>query len=183
VAGEHARGVGNGFPAPELHFLAGQDDGVSPHLPHGKVEGDARARRRLLENHGHRLAGKRPGGGTAAFDAHLHRTCSVEHRTQVRCRKFDQVEEVPGVFHSGTPCSEGCGARAIFVQARSMRATASAISVSPTINGGSRRTTLSAAAAVKSLSARSASTNSPFGIAARKPTSSPSPRTSAITLG
>ena len=76
-----------------------------------------------------------------------------------------------------------CSADAMRAQARSMRRTASATSASLTISGGSSRTTLSPAATVSSFSARSASTSSPFGTTARRPTSSPSPRTSAITAG
>ena len=64
-----------------------------------------------------------------------------------------------------------------------MRRTASAISSSLTISGGSSRTTLSPAATVIIFSARSSSTSSPLGTTARSPTSSPSPRTSAITAG
>ena len=64
-----------------------------------------------------------------------------------------------------------------------MRAIASAISTSVTISGGRSRTTLSPAATVRSFSARKASTRSPFGTTVRRPISSPSPRTSAITAG
>ena len=44
VAREHARGVGDGLAAPELHLLAGQHDRMAAELLHGDVEGDARAR-------------------------------------------------------------------------------------------------------------------------------------------
>ena len=64
-----------------------------------------------------------------------------------------------------------------------MRRTASATSSSLTISGGSSRTTLSPAATVISFSARNSSTSWALGTTARRPTSSPSPRTSAITAG
>ena len=62
-----------------------------------------------------------------------------------------------------------------------MRATASAISFSPMISGGSSRTTLSPAATVIIFSSRSSSTISDAGGTMRRPISRPSPRTSAIT--
>ena len=60
VAREHARRIGDGLAAAELHLLAGQHDGLAAELAHGDVERDARARRRLVEDHRQRLAGERP---------------------------------------------------------------------------------------------------------------------------
>ena len=55
-------------------------------------------------------------------------------------------------------CARSCRARSMAVQARSIRAMASATSASLTISGGTRRTTLSPAPTVSSFSARNAST-------------------------
>ncbi len=60
VAREHARGVGDGLAAAELHFLTGQHHDVAAELAHRDIEGDARASRGLVEDHRQRLAGKRP---------------------------------------------------------------------------------------------------------------------------
>ena len=82
------------------------------------------------------------------------------------------------------PPSAGRGcALASRAQARSMRATASAISASPMISGGNSRTTLSPAATVSIFSARRRRPSRTAGGTMRRPISRPSPRTSAITAG
>src|SRR5262249_58299529 len=122
-----------------------------------------------------------PGG---ALPPPLHGAARLDHPPQLLRRNVDQVEEVADVAHPATPCfCAFAGAPARRAQARSRRRTASATSSSVTVSGGSRRTTLSPAATVIIFSARSSSTRSALGTTARTPTRSPSPRTSAITVG
>src|SRR5258708_8180654 len=183
VARENRSRVGNGLAAAELHLLAGQQDGSAPELAHGDVEGHARAGRGLVEDHGERAAIERP---QTALAARLHGSAGLDHPAQVLRRDVDEVEKVaPAVrAHPAAPRSCGLSCRwAMRAQARSMRLTASAISSSLTISGGSSRTTLSPAATVIILSAPSSSTSSALSTTAPRPTRSPSPRSSAMTLG
>src|SRR3977135_4360723 len=188
IAREHPRRVGDGLAASELHLLAGQHDGFAPELAHGDVERDPRAGRRLVEDHGERLALQRLalGGAAPAPAPRLHGAAGVDHRAQLLRGNIDQVEKVAGAVgaHPAAPCR--CGpfsAWAMRAQARSMRRTASATSRSLTISGGNSRTTLSPAATVIIFSARNSSTNWALGTTARSPPTSPSPRPSAITAG
>ncbi len=66
IARQHARGVGDGLAAAELHLGAGQHDGLAAELAHGDVERDARARRGLVEDHRQRLAGERRSAAARA---------------------------------------------------------------------------------------------------------------------
>ena len=59
IARQHLGRVGDGLGAAELHFGAGQHDGLAAELAHADVEGDARARRRLVEDHRQHLAVER----------------------------------------------------------------------------------------------------------------------------
>src|SRR5262245_37855233 len=182
VAREHAGGVGDGLAAAELHLLAGQQDGLAPELAHGDVKGHPCAGRGLVEDHGQRAALER---AHAASAPRLHGAARLDHSAQLLRRNVDEIEEVaqPVGAHPAASRSRAIAALAMRAQARSMRRTASATSSSLTISGGKSRTTLSPAATVIIFSARSSSTKSALGTTARKPISSPSPRTSAITAG
>ena len=72
IARQHARGVGDGLAAAELHLLAGQHDRFAAELAHGDIERHARARRRLVEDHRERLAGERLGRRAGALAPRLH---------------------------------------------------------------------------------------------------------------
>src|SRR5258708_18824840 len=76
IARQNPRRVGDGLASPELHLLAGQPYGRAPELAHGDVEGDARACRRLVEDHGKRPPLERP---RAAVAARLHGAARLEH--------------------------------------------------------------------------------------------------------
>src|SRR5450755_2102896 len=188
IAREHARGVGQRLAAPELHFLRGEQNRFAAKLAHGDVERDARARRRLVEDHRQRLAGKRPTDDPAR-PLGLHGAAVVDQGGQHWLRNVDQIEEVPHAVsgHDAASCLAALSACRGWAfsnrtQARSMRANASAISFSPIISGGSSRTTLSPAATVIIFSLRNSSTISDDGGTMRRPISRPSPRTSAITV-
>src|SRR5262245_15312564 len=184
IAGEHARSVRDGLAAPELHLLAGQRDRLAAKLAHGHIEGDARAGRRPVKDHGERLAPQWGLAGLAiALEALFHGAARLDHAAQVLRADVAEIEKMTDVgAHPARPCWPTCRSLSR-VQARSSRRAASAISASDTISGGNSRTTLSPAATVISFSARSSSTSSPFGTTARSPTRSPSPRTSATTAG
>ena len=64
---QHARRVGDGLAAAELHFLAGEHHRLAAEFSHGEVKRHARARRRLIEDHRQDLPGERQLGGAAAF--------------------------------------------------------------------------------------------------------------------
>src|SRR5262249_25331752 len=157
--------------AAELHVVPGEHDHVAAELAHGDIERDARAGRRLVEDHRQHAPGERlcPRGPAAL----LHRAARIDDRAQLARRNVDQVEEMAdrGLAH---PAASLAGLRAAAcssaVAARSRRAMPSAITVSSAISGGSSRTTLSPAATASSFSARSASISSPFGTTVRTPT-------------
>src|SRR5262249_23566556 len=183
IARENAGRVGGGFAPARLQLLAGQQDGCAPELAHGDVEGDARAGRRLVEDRGERAALERPRTELAA---RLHGAAGLDHPAQLLRRDVDKVEKVAAAVGAHPAASRFCGlswALAMRAQARSMRLLASATSSPLTISGGNSRTTLSPAATVIIFSARSSSTRSALGTTARRPTRSPSPRSSAMTVG
>src|SRR5262245_26433234 len=184
IAREHARGVSNRLAAAELHLLAGERDRLAAELAHGDIEGDARAGRRAIEDHGQRLAlERRLAGGAFALETHFHGAARLDHAAQILRADIAEIDKMTdGGAHPARPCWLACRSLSL-IQARSSRRAASAISLSDTISGGTSRTTLSPAATVISFSARSSSTRSPFGTTARRPTRSPSPRTSATTVG
>ena len=64
IARQHLGGVGDGLAAAELHLGAGQHDGLAAELAHADVEGDARAGRRLVEDHRQHLALERARAAT-----------------------------------------------------------------------------------------------------------------------
>ena len=186
IAREHARGVGDGLAAAELHLLAGEHDGVAAELAHRDVERDARARRRLVEDHRQRLAGERlarvaPCAGACSFMARL---ASIIPRSSVlgisvRSRKwrtpFALIRPLPA-------CAVRSCALASRVQARSIRRDRLGDLVLADdqrrqqphhVVAGRDRDHLLGAQRVDQL-ARSARSQ-------RRPTSRPSPRTSAIT--
>ncbi len=51
VARKHLRSVGNGFAPPDLQVVVVEGERLPAELPHGEIERNARARRRLLEDH------------------------------------------------------------------------------------------------------------------------------------
>ena len=59
VAREHARGVGDRLAAAELDVARREEERVSAELPGAHLERDARARRRLHEDHRQRFPGER----------------------------------------------------------------------------------------------------------------------------
>src|SRR6516162_2987363 len=155
VARENPSRVGNGLAAAELHLLAGQQDGSAPELAHGDVEGHARAGRGFVEDHGEHAALERP---RTALAPRLHGAAGLDHPAQLLRRDVDEVEKVALAVRAHPAAPRFCGLScrwAMRAQARSMRLTASAISSSLTISGGT----------------------------ARRPTRSPSPRNSAMTVG
>src|SRR3954451_9474823 len=91
IAGEDTSSVAQGLAAAELHFLAGQRDGLSAELTHGDVEGYPRARRGLVEDHRERLAGKRRFGRAAVtLEPLLNGAARVDHAAQRLRRHVDE---------------------------------------------------------------------------------------------
>src|ERR1700751_119301 len=124
--------VGDGFAATELHLLASQHDGLPSELAHGDVEGDPRAGRRLVEDHGERLALERPRtAGASSF----HGTAGVDHPAQFPRGNVDEIEKRASAVgaHPAAPSLRAVVALAMRAQARSIRLTASATSSSLTI--------------------------------------------------
>src|SRR5215470_277226 len=207
IARQHARRIGDGLAATELHLLASQHRGLATELAHRHVERNPRASRRLVEDHCQHLAGNFLVG--LAAPAPFHGATVLDDGAKVTRPNIDQIEKMArlGVHESTlaafpptlpSPASgggfrRGAGertegafsrcARSMRAAARSIRSNASAISGSSMISGGSSRTTLSPAATASNFSARIASTNSPLGHAATSPSNRPSPRTSETTPG
>src|SRR5207248_10183102 len=141
---DNARGDRDGLAPAKLHFLAGHHDRVAAELAHRHVERDAGARRRLVEDHGKRLADQRPLAATA-LRLLLERAAHLDHPPQLGGRDVDDVEEMANAVaaHPTAPSLRGLAwACATRVQARSIMPTASSSSASPMVNGGSSRTTL-----------------------------------------
>ena len=96
IARQHARGVGDGLAAPELHLGPGQHDRFAAELAHPDVERDAGAGRRPVEDHRQRLAGERTPGALRALDPRrLHRRRGIEDAAKLAARKLEQIEEMP----------------------------------------------------------------------------------------
>src|SRR5262249_62280124 len=93
--------VGDGIAPAELHILAGQQDGCAPELAHGDVEGDARAGRRLVEDHGERAALERPRTELAA---RLHGAAGLDHPAQLLPRDGGKGEKEAGAVWGPSPC-------------------------------------------------------------------------------
>jgi hypothetical protein len=68
VAGQHARGVGHGFAAAQLHVTIGQNRDVAAKLAHGDLEADAGAGAGLFEQQRQRAAGERGAGVLPGLD-------------------------------------------------------------------------------------------------------------------
>ena len=109
----------------------------------------------------------------------------VDHAAQLVRRDIGQIEEMADAGRSSPPPAwlRWRGAARWRAQARSIRATASAISASLTISGGSSRTTLSPARDRQQLLGAQRVDQFAGRHQARRPISRPSPRTSAITAG
>src|SRR6266481_6857249 len=182
ITRQHARGVGDGLAAAELHLGAGQHDRFTAELAHADVERHAGAGRGPLEDHRERLAGERLVGFIVRLQLRLHGAACGQHVAQFGRRKRADIQEMarrlahwPAARFNGPPDSA--------TQARSRFATDWSISASVTIKGGRNRTTFSPAPTVSSFWSRKAATRSPDGTTAFRPISSPSPRTSASTFG
>src|SRR6266550_891055 len=186
VAREHPRRIRDTFAATELHVVPGERDRLAAELAHGNVEGDPRAGRRPIEDHGQRAAGERAFGLALALELRLHGAARLDHGAPLGLGNLREVEEMAHPMRAHPVASfwrAATCASARRSQARSMRRMPSATSSSLTISGGRSRTTLSPPATTIIFWARSSSTSSPDGTTARKPTRSPSPRTSAMTEG
>src|SRR4051812_21997857 len=104
IAREHARGVGDRLAATKLHILIAQRDRLPAELAHGDVEGDARARRRPVEDHGERLALERRLAALAvALEPLLHGAARVDHAAQILRADVAQIEEVTHGAHPTAP--------------------------------------------------------------------------------
>ena len=139
IARQHARGVGDGLAAAELHLGAGQRDGFAAELAHADVEGDAGAGRRPVEDHGERAPGERALVRALALALRLHGAARLDHPAQLGLRDVDRDRESGGrrSRHPTASCLAAPFDRsASRSQARSMRRTPSAISSSLTISGG-----------------------------------------------
>src|SRR5262249_28443607 len=114
-------------------------------MPPNEFEGQARARRRPFEDHRQRLAGKQ---AFAAVTAQFYRARSINDAAQIGSRDLDQIEEMAEGFHPAVSSLRRVAAagrlalRLSCAQARSNRATPSAISCSLTINCRSKATTM-----------------------------------------
>src|SRR5258705_469953 len=80
---ERPRGVGDSLAAAELHVVAGERDRFAAELTHGDVEGDARAGRGPVEDHGERTARERAGARALALELRLHGAARLDHGAQL----------------------------------------------------------------------------------------------------
>ena len=108
IARQHARGVGDGLAAAELHLVGREHHRLAAELAHRDLEGNAGAGRRPLEDHGERLAGQRAVGGAAALALCLDGAALRDHAPQVVPGNVDQVEEMPHAVgaHPAAPCGD-----------------------------------------------------------------------------
>src|SRR5258708_6258226 len=181
VTRQHARGIGDGLAAAELHFRTRQHDGLAAELTHADVERHPRSGRWPLENHRQCLAFERLVDLMRLL-LRLHGDAGRQHVAQFLRRQLADIQEVTkGLAHH--PAAFLGLSTDSATQARSRRCTDSSISDSETIKGARKRTTLSPAPTVSNFWSRSAVTRSPEGTTALTPTSKPSPRTSANTPG
>jgi hypothetical protein len=90
VAREHARGVGDGLAAPQLHVARGEEVRGAAQLRGPHLEGHAGARGRLHEQHGQRLAGQR----ARRVGAGAHALGERQQRPSLTRGDVGEVEEV-----------------------------------------------------------------------------------------
>jgi hypothetical protein len=90
VTGEHARGVAGRFAARDLHLVGAQDHRVAAELHDPRLEGHARARRRLLEDQRDDTVAQRIGRARRG----LQLGGAVEQRPQLVGGQFGAGEEV-----------------------------------------------------------------------------------------
>ena len=96
IARQHARGVGDGLAAAELHLSPGEHDRLAAELAHADIERDAGAGRRPVEDHRQRLAGERTRGRLSALDPRrLDRRGAIEDAAKLPGGKLEQIEEMP----------------------------------------------------------------------------------------
>jgi hypothetical protein len=93
-ARQHARSIGNGLAAAELHFGAGQHHNLATKLAHPDLERYPGAGRGLFENHRQRLVFQRSVRLGIALQLGLHRQTGIEHVAELGGRKRAEVEEV-----------------------------------------------------------------------------------------
>ena len=168
VARQHPRRVGDGLAAAELHLLAGEHDGLAAELAHRR-----RRRRRACGSRACRRSSPAPCRRAAASLRHLALAAvrleggaRLEDAAQLGAGEVLEIEEMRvgrRSFGGSAPGERPHLAPRAPRRRASSRATASPISASPTISGGSSRTTLSPAVIVSSFSPRAASTKSVFG--------------------
>ncbi len=160
VARQHARGVGQRLAAAELHFLAGEHDHVAAQVMHGDVERDPRAGRRLVEDHRQRPPRKRPAHGEPRAARLFQRARQIDHAPQIARLQLGKIEEMADAVRAGAGAGHSAAPRracatspaSSFVQAADSRFMASPTSASPTMSGGTSRTTFSPAATTSKFS-------------------------------
>ena len=83
IARQHEGRVGDGFAAAKLHVRMVQHDGLAAELAHGDVEGNARAGRAFLEQHGEHGAFRELGpGARAVLEGLLERVGAIQDQPQ-----------------------------------------------------------------------------------------------------
>ena len=98
-AAQHARGVGNAFPSPQLAGTGIEDQGRTAQLAHADVETHSRARRCFFEDHPQHMASQRSVGVSLALGP--SGACSLpvdrvaDHGRDRIAARIGQVEEVP----------------------------------------------------------------------------------------
>src|SRR6516165_7789033 len=184
IARKDPRSVADGLAAPELAVCGVEIDRVAAELAHRYLEGYARARRRLFENHREGLARQRP-----VAPAVLVRKADIEHSPQLGAVELVEVEKMPRWSGRRAPpvdrrqLADGASHAGHSRATLFMMSSASSISRSPAMSGGRMRSTFSPAVKVSRPFCRSLATKSPAGTAQRMPSSRPAPRSSANSLG
>ncbi len=82
IAAHDARGILDGFLTRQLHFLAGEHQGLPAELAHANIEGNPRAGRLALEDHGQNLVLEQTGT-LARLEALFQLMGKIENGTQL----------------------------------------------------------------------------------------------------
>src|SRR5690606_34046834 len=160
---QHARGVLDRFTTAELAVIGREEDRAAAHLDHCGLEGDARARRRLLEDH-------RQGVVLQNFMRHA----LALHDLQF-AGALDDVPQFSGAEIGKTQEVSEAHARNSLTMVLTTDTTRSA-SVSLSVSGGARRMTLPEATLSSRPRARAWATSSPQGRSSSTPMSRSSER-------
>jgi hypothetical protein len=93
-AADNPRGITDVLALAEMDLAGPEIESVAAELRHGHLEGDPRARRRLLEDHAQRGSGEKLGAG-AGLVRLLEQAGQLDDTKQLRLGEILRIDEMP----------------------------------------------------------------------------------------